>query len=327
MSTFSQWRVGFEKTKTVRQFNYICGSESVLVEDIVRALRAELNPEPWNLSQFVVGEDSERLIWNDMNQFPMGKGNRLVLIRGAERIKNWNPLMQFMAKRSSNPRTHVILVSNEERIPRIPHPEDKDKTVLPPHLDKWGTKGHQVECRPFTQETAKHAVAWVQSKAKIREGIAGHLLDRADGDLRLVRDTCEKLAVFPGDATLTTVNGLLEQVPRDSFSDALMALDKKTALAALAEVPVSDYSRTIGFLDSRLDLAGMVHDMLAQMKNVGEITRAAGNKNFLVRDVIPVAKHYEAKRRQRIRRVLALADEALRDGATDGVLETVVAYW
>lgn len=126
---------------------------------------------------------------------------------------------------------------------------------------------------------------------------------------------------------MSAVNELLSEMPRDTFSDALVAIDKKTALLALERLTPSEYSRTLGMLDQRLDLAGMVHDLMLEHKTASEIARAAGNKNFLVPEIMKVAKHYDSKRRLEIRQVLALADETLRSGEHVGVLEVVVSQW
>jgi hypothetical protein len=123
------------------------------------------------------------------------------------------------------------------------------------------------------------------------------------------------------------VNAMLAERPRDSFADALLALDRKTALLAAEEVQPDDYGRTIGFLDSRLDLAGMVHDMVSEHRAPHEIARAAGSQAWLVPDIMKVAKHYSGKRRLAQRKILAVADEAYLGGQRVGILEMIVAAW
>lgn len=326
MSSFSQFWTTFQKSGTVKQFTWVCGTEKVLIEEVIQAVRDTVSPAPWNFSQFVVGEDSERSIWADMGQYPMDSGKRLVIIRNAERLKSFTPLTEFIGNRTLNPRTYVVLVSEEERLARVPG-EEEGKTVLAPHLAAFGAKGALIECRAFTQDTAKHAVSWVVSKTGMRDGVAGHLLERSNGDLRLVRDTCEKLTALGGMLSMGTINSMLAERPRDTFANSLMALDKKTALLALKTLPEAEYSRILGLLESRLDLARMVHDMTVQQKSAGEISRAAGDKRFLVPDLTPVAKHYTSNRCQMIRRALSTADEALRQGARQGVFEALVALW
>lgn len=331
MSSFSQWRTSLEKNPTPRQITWLCGDERVLVDDVVQHIRRTLAPEPWNYRPLVVGEVSERVIWAEADQHPMGDSPRLLVIRNAEQLRDWSRFYDWIKYRTYNPRTFLILVSNEERIPRVDLTQDqkrnREKPVVLPHIAAIGTKGHVIECRPYTSATAKHAVRWVQDKVRMREGVAAHLLNRADGNLRLVRDMCLKLAVFPNEISISTINGMLIERPRDSFSDALLAMDKKTALLALRDLQTSEYSLTVGYLDSRLDLAGTIHDMQMEHRPQSEIVKAVGSQGFLVKDIILIAKHYDAKRRQAIRRMLALADEALRRGNTDGVMEAIVEFW
>lgn len=331
MSSFSQWRASVKKNPVPRQITWVCGNEPVLVEDVVEHVVAQLGPEPWNLVSFVAGEDSERAIWAEADQHPMGGSPHVVIVRHAERLQQWDRFLAWIKARTQNPRTFLVLVSAEERLPRVeltPEQQRKhEKPSLAPHVAAIGSKGHVIECRPYTSATALKSVEWVQSKVRMREGIARHLLERSNWDLRLVRDVCRKLAVFPNDITISVVNALLVERPRDTLADALLALDKKTALLALRDIPPDEIGRTIGYLDARLDLAGRVHDMQVERTSPSDMARAAGPQAFLVKDIIPVAKHYDAKRRLAIRKILATADEAYRQGQTEGVLEVVVAFW
>jgi DNA polymerase III delta subunit len=330
VSSFSQWRTSYLKNPTPKQVYWLCGSERILVEDIIGTLRARINPAPWNVLTLTAGSDSERGIWAEAHQHPLDNQPRLLVVRSAERLKNKNKIIDWVSQRTSNPKTTVIFVSNEERIPKEQTEEQKknhEKGESPAYIKAFSGKGAVVECRAFTQETAKHAVAWVQERARISSSIASYLLDRADGDLRVVRDLCGKLAVFPDTISPATVNAMLEQKPRDSFADALLALDKKEALLALEDVPTAEYARLLGFLDYRLELAGLVHDMTSRQASPGEIMRAAGSAAYLVKDLTPIAKHYDIRRRLQIRQVLALADDALQSGQTEGVLEVVCHFW
>jgi hypothetical protein len=126
---------------------------------------------------------------------------------------------------------------------------------------------------------------------------------------------------------MTMVNELLREHPRDSLTNALLALDRKTALLALEVLDPGDYSAVIGSLDANLELAGLVHDMLVAHKPTAEISKAAGSRRFLVPDLLPVARHYGPKRRASIRRSLAEADEALQRGERTAILESVITFW
>lgn len=331
MTTYSQFWKGFMKKPEPRPVTWLCGPERVLVDDAMKMIRRRVNPPAWNYVPLTLGEDSERDVWAEVFAVPMGEAAvRLVVVRNAERLKQPERISEFVKRADSHPGVYVIFVSSAAGVPRLEPTEDQKFRRAKGDVVPWlvlGTKGHVIECRPFTVDTAKVAVEWVTSKTGMRPNVAGYLLNRADGDMRLVRDICLKLAVFGQDITISAINDLLSEQPRDTLVDALVAMNKKGALAALARMVPDDYSRTLGLLDSQLDLAGMVHDMTVAHHTLFEIQRAAGNKNFLVKDLMDVSRHYDVKRRAAIRRVLTDADEALRGGARTGVMEACIALW
>lgn len=327
MSTFSAWWTSYQKKPTVRQITWICGSEPILVEEAIDTIVHGLAPESWEISTHIVGQSSERTIWGELDQLPLNDSPRVVIIRHVEKVQDWSRFISWVRHRMSNPKTFVILVSAEERVPSIQPEKRGEKPYPPEHIAVLANKGTIIECRAFTANTAKHAVTWVQTKLPVNRTVAGHLLDRANGDLRLVRDVCAKLAVFEGMISITTINEILSRQPRDTFANAMLALDRETAMIALETIPHDEYSRVIGQLDSQLDFAGTVRDLLITHKTNIEIARAVGKMSFLLPDVLPVAKHYDPQRILRIRKLLAYADEAVRGGVRDSVLETVVLNW
>lgn len=326
---FTAWRTSFQKDHAVRQVTWVAGPETVFVEDVVETIKSELKPEPHNVFPLVAGDDSERLIWAEIEQEPADGQRRLVIIRNADRLKNLDRLIPFIQHRATNPNTYLVFVSRANELPRLPPPKEDRyaKGELVPYLAALTGKGHIIECKPVTQSTADKAVLWVMEKAKINRKLAEYLLERCNGNLRLARDLSAKLRVFGGEVTVAVINLLLAEQPRDDFADALLGLDRKTALLALKKLTPSEYSQALGMLDARLEFAGMLHDLQVEGASPAEIGRAAGNKRFLLDSILPIAKHYNAKRRLQIRNMIALADEALRSGVTEGPMEAIVAFW
>lgn len=293
------------------------------MDEVTDLLKNAVGADDINLVYLDLYSVTERFMWNELRQLPFGTvSSRLTIVRGAEKLKNDALFVQYIKDRGALPRNYVIFVSSEEGIRKT---EDK-KNVWEP-LEYLKTRGSLVECKPFTSSTAKHAVTWVKEKANVHGRVAEYLLNRATGDLRLVRDTVEKLKNFPGDITVKVVGEMFEEKPADSFLGALFSMDKKTAIHAITEIPRSEYSKTLGLVDARLELAGLVHDLLIQGKSRGEIAKAAGNKGFLVPDILPVAKHYDKKRRSRIRTFLSSVDTFSDYGVPDGALEALVVLW
>lgn len=301
---------------------WICGSEHILVLEVVKTLVRYMNPPDWDI-EYVDASDEKR-VWSAASQYPLDHNPRVVVVQNAEKLKNTDNIIDLIKLRNKNPNAYIWFVSNEERVRKVG--EDRDQH-LPDFLEAFKGKGQVVECRPFTSATSKHAVEWVRSKVEMRIGVAQHLLTRSGWNLRLVRDILWKLSLFDKEPTIATINALMSERPADTFTDSLLALKKKEAYLSLAKTPVEEYSRLLGYLDAKLDLAGMVHDMLLAHKSPAAITRAAGTQNFLIPDILPVAKHYDYKRRIHIRKLLAQADEALRGGVNTAVMESVVAAW
>jgi len=303
----------------------VCGPEPILVDEVVDLIKGSLTVDPINLVYLDAKEESERTIWNELRQLPFGNNKiRLTIVRGAEKLKQSDWFIQYIKDRGSLPRNYVVFVSSETILRKG---EDEQSRLLWLPLEYLKTRGAVVECKAFTNNTAKHAVSWVKEKLDIRGRVAEFLLNRATGDLRLVRDTMGKMAQFEGEVTLRHISEMFDERPDDSFLGALFALDRRTAMKALKELPTSEYAKTLGLVDARLELAGMVHDMLVQKKTPGDIAKAAGNKGFLVPEMLPVAKHYDKNRRQRIRNYLATVDTYSEYGVPDGALEALVVLW
>ena len=327
MRTFSQWWKSFSTNKVVKQITWVCGDEPVLVDEVVNLITSSVHTDDLNYSVIDASELSPRAVWNELLQLPFGtQGARTSVVLHADGLLDTPQFESYVRSRGKFPRNYVIFVADSAALPREEVARGRGELVKPLLFLK--TRGTLIECRAFTASSAKWAVEWVKSKGNIRGQVAVHLLNRATGDLRLVRDTLAKLELFPGEITIGVVNEILEDRPDDAFLDALFGLDKKTALAALKELPRDQHTRALGLVDARLELAGLVHDMLVERKSPGEIARAAGNKSFLVPDILPFAKYYDKKRRLRIRSVLAVLDEYTVDySLPDGAMHALVASW
>jgi DNA polymerase III delta subunit len=327
VTTWSQWFVAQQKEPKAKQVTFLCGSEPILIDEVVTHITTLLGVSPWNYVALVAGEDSDRVLWAELERHPIDQSFRLVVVRDAEKIKDRDRIEAWAKNKAANPKTYLVLISNEQRIPTVPAEKRGEKPSPEPHVAALARRGQVIECRPFTQATARHAITWVRSKVHMPENVAAHLLNRANGDLRLVRDTCVKLAVLDDSVSISVIDAMLSQRPRIDFREALLQRRKKDALFSLTRLAPEEYGRVLGQIDADLDLAGLVYDLTNQHATQGEIVRAAGKMAFLVPHMQPIAKHYDPKRRTALRRLLAVADEAVRGGERIGVMESLVAQW
>ena len=327
MTTFSSWWKTFDTKKRIHEHYYVCGEERVLVDEVMALVQEQYPVKDWNLQKYVAGVNSAEEIWDELFSASIDGGDAISIISSAEKLSNMHLLPELIKHKSSR---HVVMfISGEGKIERTPEIQEDGsrKMVLPKFFENFEKKGRIIECIPFTQTTAKTAVAWIQTKMEAKDNALVHLLNESNGDLRVVRDVIRKLQWLGEPATVRNVNVFLVGEPSDTFTDALLAMDKSTAMTALGKLPTSEYLQLIGHLDAQVDLAGRVHDMLGKRKSIPEIMREVGGQAFLVPAISKVARHYSRDRRLGMRQLLAEADRRTRNGNAEGVMESLVALW
>lgn len=320
MANYSSWRAAADKGE-VRRVTWICGDQRVLVEEVVDTVRGLLKASDLDYVSLVAGECQDKDIWAAANQYPMTPGaNRLVLVRNAEKIKRWEPLAEWLANARALPTAHLLFVSND---PDVPYTLTGDKRVPKPWIEAMKPpKGHIVRCG---MPNENDAIAWVARRTALGQDIARYLLTRAGGNLALVASVCAKLSLFGAVAAgPRLIDELCREVPGDSFVECLLMGQKSKAYLAADTVDAREYRRVVGTLDQRLDLMQSLNRALRTGQTPREVQ---GLPTFLVRQFWPYAKYYDPQRCAQNRRALAVVDEALKNGARDGLLEALTAVW
>jgi DNA polymerase III delta subunit len=305
----------------VRRVTWVCGDQRVLVEEVVDTVRRTLAPSAGNLLSLRASASTEAQVWAATAQYPLDTATpRLVIIRDAEKLTRWDRLTQWLGRTRQLPGVYLLFVSNENDLP-YERAEGK-KAGLKAHVAAIrAPRGSLVKC---SMPNEADALAWVRRRAPMNDATAAHLLHRAGGDLGEVAAVCAKLSLFDGHASTATIDALCRQRPADSFTDSLLALDKTSALLAVADLNKHDSAMLIGLLDSRLDLLQTLH----HIHNAGQpLWEISGVNRYLARQYLPIARHYEPARCVYRRRVLAVVDDAFRNGARDAVWEALVALW
>lgn len=327
MSTFSQWYKERQKGKDPRQVYWLCGSEPPLIEYIIGVTKKFVESKFEYVEYVPMLYSTDKEFWDEVYQSVFEDAAKIVVLRGAEKLKRPEQIQEFVATRNLRKNTYLIFVSNEENAPKVAKTDDPGM-----ELPSWlkcltSPKGQVIECKPFTEATAPVAIDWVKGQVSLQSGVAAHILNRADGDLRLVRDVCVLLRAMPGEPTISTVNELIDQVPRTGFVDALIRGDKSEALEALRSIPSSDYRRVLALLDSRIDLVQLIHTGLSSHLSRGEISRSAGKQGFLVPEYLDYAKGYSVSRVQEVRDLILFFDRLAQKSGKTGMMEAMVAQW
>lgn len=319
MGTYAGWRSAAD-SGDIRKVTWVCGEQRVLVEEVVDATRTALQASDLDYVSVTAAAVPDREVWAAANQYPMTPGaNRLILVRDAEKIKNWEPLSKWIAEGRRLPTVHLLFVGREAD---FPHVVQRGKKVgFQPHIEAIRGRGRLVRC---STPNEADCVAWVKRRSSLDDRTALYLLQRAGGNLATVASVCAKVSLFNRRVGPQIIDRLCSEVPADSFVDALLMLKKRQAVMAIEGMSESEYFGVIGLLDFRLDLMAS----LWRMVRAGQTARdAQGMPQFLVRQFLPFAKHYDPKRCAYARRVLAIIDQSLQGGARKGVLESLVALW
>lgn len=289
----------------------------------------------------VAGADKDREVWAAANQYPMApQANRLIVVRDAEKVKNWTPLEPWLNSTRTLPTVYLVFISNDDHY----YVRGQDgkltsdlKAHLPPFRDK--SAGALIRCvspsadiprDPKTKRPMREVSdlqAYVQSLLPMRADVASHVIDRLAGDLGQIKNLCAKAAVFKGEPTVAIVDALCEPAPGDEFVLDLIRLDKKSAFLALDKLSPSEYLMTLGNASYWLDVTSRVADGLRQRKTSADMAQMPGLGRFQVQTVLQAAKAYDKHRVSHCRSVLAMADEAVRQGVTDSPMQVLTALW
>jgi hypothetical protein len=321
MPSYAQWRTSADKGQVARVI-WLCGDQKVLVEEVISTTKAQLNISEFDYVSLSGESNTSTEIWDAAYQYPLDpSANRLVLVREADKISNWNSLKKWFADSRQLVSTYIIFVSDQADYPTVPNLK---QVVLQTHVELIRTKGKTVRCSlPSTGEV----ISWIMRNSKFAELSAGHLLSRAGGDMNIISNVCKKSIMFAADPGTKVIDRLTEESAEVSFSDALVSLDKRQAFLALKKLPESEYALVIGQLYSRLDLLHTLHRTVPNFSTVREVAEVSGIKVFLVQKYGPVSKHYDSTKLTQCRNALTIVDDAVQRNATTGAMELLVSLW
>lgn len=326
MSTFIQWLGSLDKNPDPKQFTWVCGSEHVLQNEVVSYILQRLDVPALNHHVYDAETDAPNKILEGLSQYPMGLTASVHVVKNAQALTDFSMIPLLIKNRSKNPKRYVIFQSTEEKVPTV-YNKDTRKNVRLPHIAAFSGKGTIVECKPFANTAADNAIRWVQYKSPVSPHIATLILNNAGGNLRLVRDTCVKINALGTPNHIPTINKIMEHEPQETFVNALLTLNYKDAHRSVPNIPVSDYSTIIGQLDSVLELVALLRHLRIEGRPTSDLMQAAGTRSFLVFRILDHLAHYNPVKVQEIRAVLLACDQHLADGATEAMLETIIAVW
>ncbi len=306
-TTYAQWRVSADKAEA-RRCIYVCGPERLLVQEDIDTTLSIVGPSHLDhvsvSAQRVAGAD----VWAYANAYPLTpNAPRLVCVRDAEALSDWAPLAGWLNTARRRPSTHLLFVSGQPDVPDADH-----ITLL-----RKRSQGQVVRC---TTPNEADLIAWVRRRCDLDVDLAVRLLNRVDWNVPAAADACAKLAVL---GLRHVAPGTVDAVclpPAGDLVEYLLAGDKARAITAVDQLDTA----AIALLAARVDIL----ERLWRAARAGVPTREIRDvPQFLTARYLPLAARYHPKRCAHARRLLAVAEDAYRNGARSGVAEALVALW
>lgn len=353
MATFRDLVNKLEQGK-VHKLTWLCGSQPVLTEEAITAIRLTLNAEEMNTTTlFAEAKKPNAEIWTELSQHAIDPTMpRLVVVRDAEKLgKSLAKLEPWLAG-AKYAQVHAVMASNLEEWSPDFMPDVRKKVVgsassLYVELKLSKAAGdakdpRDTAGRPYTkaEQQAAQIAADFWSPNLSRE-LALLLARRTNCDLARVRDVCmwvnsltktnPSWKVTPG-----VINTLATESPTEGFADALTKLDKPKAMEIALTLEGQEKRMALFRLQRNLsNLEAMNRAMKPVLQKHGgdrskiptAIRETATAANVPVQEaqrLWDTAKHYDATTVSRRTEALIRAD-AHRNEL--GVLETLVTEW
>lgn len=306
---------------------WVCGSERVLVEEVVDQTRAAIDAPAVDYYSFAAGADRERDIWDAINQYSIDPtAKRLIVVRSADKLKSWGRLDQWLAASRSVSATYVLFVSDSPDFPYEPsreHPGKLSKT-LKPYAAAIKARGKLVRCSPLRDEDLRE---YVRRRIEVSDLVLDYLLARVGGSVARLNNVLLQMEMFKGSLSRELVDLFCSPSPEESFTKALLFERKQQAFVNAKSLAPDEYSRTIGVLNSHLTYLGKMNKAVRARRTPTEIIRAGDIPAAFVREMLLSAKLYDEGKRNHCRVLLAIADDAVARGERVGVMEALISLW
>jgi DNA polymerase III delta subunit len=320
MATWQQWRDSADKGQP-RRVTWVCGPERVLVEEIVTETRRAVAPTDGCYVSLTAGQDPERAIWAAAQEVPLAGTRRLVVVREAQRLRNWGELEPVIAAWRELSSAWLLLVSAEDDFASVDAGDGKKDRAA--HIALIRDKGQAVRCGPLSADSA---VKWAVSRCPgLNSDLARHLMDRCGGDLGRASSVLAQLRLL-GKGNERVVDVLCAGSGAGGLADELCLLRRPAALAAADGIDRAALGQAIGLLEARLEILGALHAAVSDGASPRDMA-ARGIPSFAIQLYRGVAGEYDRASVARRRSALAIADNAWRSGADIGVAEVLISLW
>jgi DNA polymerase III delta subunit len=255
MTYYSQW----SKDRKLSSIVWVCGSERVLVEEIVQHVKNSRTFSALDSAVLDASQLTESQLWDELYQRPIVEdSNRLVLVYGSQEISDFTRMREWVRDfPTCFPTTVVCFISDDDAPP--------ETTFLKP------PKVTVVKCSKLSQEDC---VRWVKSISPLSERSSRAVLDHVAGSLEDAQQVCNKIKRSMGSSPLVSltneqIKSFIAETPSE-FTDALLSLDKQRAFVSINYMSDDEKYRAVSILESRLSQLSKLQRILRTSKPTGQ---------------------------------------------------------
>lgn len=314
MATFGQWN----KSRALRRVAWICGPETVLVDEVAKAYLASFSQSTQYKWMNALG-DSEKSIWDTV--FSQPSGSRLLSISGSENLKELNSNLEVLVNEGLDEHTTLFYSS----APDFLRVEAGKKKVLHPALSvlQKSRHGQLIRCvLPSKEQDLEDLVAsWWPEAGR---NFAAQLLSRTNS-LSEVRELCTKARCAGLPPTQDSLDAVWVPSLASSFIEALFSGNKSAAFTAASHV--TDIGSVISFLYFRIKVLRSISQAMNEGLDNRQQAMRLDLDPYLLRKLRVFAASYDLRKAYRHTQLLVVAESAHKSGVREGILEMLVAGW
>jgi hypothetical protein len=322
MATYRQFLAAMAKPGAKpKRITWLCGSP-VLQHEAEKRITA--GRVIWRAS----GADPPHVIWDLASWVPSDDNTHVLVIRSAQRIRNFAPLEAIAAARVPNFR--LVFCADEDGYHltdargKVKTSSTGSKLLQPgPAVVQAASSGQIVRCILATEADQ---LAWVQGKVPgLAQTVAWRIVTHSGGDLSQMASLCEFVSLWPAqERSEALVRYLAPPTEAEAFTDLLLTGHKSAAFAAM---PGEDaLGAVVSRLGSALDWLDQLHSASLQQMTLRECVQA-GVPQVIAAKFRQAAKAYPPSRTLACRQLLAKADDAFQRGVRQGLGEALAALW
>ncbi|HAG91481.1 MAG TPA: DNA polymerase III subunit delta [Bdellovibrionales bacterium] len=296
----------------------LCGDESFLVEESVNLLKSKIVDEgtmDFNYSSFIAGETSGADVRDAVEMLPMMGARRMVLLRGAESLKekDWEALYEVIDR----PVDSTVFVVACESLDKRKRPYKKlSKASIWVELQ-----------RPYENQMPQwiEYLCYRQDLEVSREAIA-LLLQFVGTNLTELNSEIEKLSSYIGDRNRIEEADVLKVVSRSrvdrifDLTDAIGVRDKAKALTLLANLLDGGQSEigVVALLNRHFRILSQLRALAPLGLSGGKLCSKVGIPQFLLNNYLSQSKVWPDRKMTQMFSLLVLTDRALKSSAIAG---------